>query len=121
MATKATVAEALGKLPLPATPKWPLGVWDTQVLAHGTMSVEIFAPKEHDYQTPHEQDELYIVVTGTGEFVSDGQPYSFAPGDVLFVPAGVEHRFTTFSPDFVAWVIFYGPVGGEQPSTPPQS
>ncbi len=116
MTTKATVSDALGKLPLPATPKWPLGVWDAQVLAHGTMSVEIFAPKDQDFQTPHEQDELYIVVSGTGEFVSAGQPYSFAPGDVLFVPAGVEHRFTTFSPDFVAWVIFYGPVGGEQPS-----
>lgn len=119
MATKATLSEALGKLPLPATSKWPLGVWDTKMLAHGTMSVEIFAPKEHDFQTPHEQDELYIIVTGTGEFVSDGQPYTFYPGDVLFVPAGIEHRFTTFTPDFVAWVVFYGPIGGEQPSATP--
>ncbi len=121
MTTKATVSDALGKLPLPATDKWPLGVWDTQVLAHGTMSVELFAPKAQDFQTPHDQDELYIIVSGAGEFVSDGQPYSFAPGDVLFVPAGVEHRFTTFSADFVAWVIFYGPVGGEQPSATRQS
>jgi len=33
---------------------------------------------------------------------------------VLFVPAGVEHRFTRFTPDFVTWVIFYGPKGGER-------
>jgi mannose-6-phosphate isomerase-like protein (cupin superfamily) len=110
---KATVSEALGKLPLPATAKWPLGVWDTEVIAHGSMSVSLFAPKETDFQTPHEQDEVYIIVTGTGEFICDDQPYSFAPGDVLFVPAGVTHRFTQFTPDFAAWVVFYGPKGGE--------
>ena len=110
---KATVSEALGKLPLPATAKWPLGVWDTEVIAHGSMSVSLFAPKETDFQTPHEQDELYIIVTGSGEFVCGGQPYDFAPADVFFVPAGVEHRFTRFTPDFAAWVVFYGPKGGE--------
>ncbi len=52
-------------------------------------------------------------MSGSGEFVSDGQPYTFAPGDVFFVPAGVEHRFTRFTGDFVTWVIFYGPQGGE--------
>lgn len=110
---KATVADALAQLPLPKTDKWPLGVWDVQVMAHGTMTLEIFAPKGTDFQTPHEQDELYVIVSGSGEFVSDGQPYTFAPGDVFFVPAGVEHRFTRFTDDFVTWVIFYGPRGGE--------
>ncbi len=110
---KATVNEALARLPLPATPKWPLGVWDTEVIAHGSMTLSLFTPKETDFQTPHELDEIYIIVTGAGEFVCDGQPYGFAPGDALFVPAGVEHRFTRFTPDFAAWVIFYGPKGGE--------
>jgi hypothetical protein len=32
---------------------------------------------------------------------------------VLFVPAGHEHRFEDFTPDFATWVIFYGPDGGE--------
>ena len=39
----------------------------------------------------------------------------FQHGDanvLLFVPAGVEHRFTTFSADFKAWVVFFGPQGG---------
>ena len=34
-------------------------------------------------------------------------------GQVLFVPAGIEHRFEDFSDDFSTWVIFYGPAGGE--------
>jgi uncharacterized protein YjlB len=99
---KISLAEALARLPLPKTEKWPLGVWDAEMLAHGTMSLEIFAPKE-----------IYIVVSGSGEFAADNQTYTFGPGDALFVPAGVEHRFTRFTPDFVTWVIFYGPKGGE--------
>jgi hypothetical protein len=31
------------------------------------------------------------------------------------VPAGVVHRFESFSNDLVVWVLFYGPVGGEAP------
>jgi uncharacterized RmlC-like cupin family protein len=37
----------------------------------------------------------------------------FGPGDFLFVPAGIEHRFVNFTDDFSTWVIFYGPKGGE--------
>ena len=38
----------------------------------------------------------------------------FRQGDFLFVPAGIEHRFESFTNDFATWVIFYGPVGGEK-------
>ena len=110
---KVSLSEALSKLPLPSTSEWPLGVWDTEEMAHGSMTLLLFAPKETDFQTPHDQDELYIVMAGSGEFVCDGQPYDFAPGDVLFVPAHIEHRFTRFTPDYAAWVVFYGPKGGE--------
>jgi len=39
---------------------------------------------------------------------------AFAPGDMLFVPAKMEHRFEDFSADFATWVLFYGPTGGER-------
>ena len=38
---------------------------------------------------------------------------SFKENDVLFVPAGIEHRFENFTDDFATWVIFYGEKGGE--------
>ena len=38
---------------------------------------------------------------------------SVPAGEALFVPAGVEHRFEDFTPDFATWVFFYGPEGGE--------
>jgi mannose-6-phosphate isomerase-like protein (cupin superfamily) len=37
----------------------------------------------------------------------------FGPGDALFVPAGMKHRFENFSDDFATWIMFYGPEGGE--------
>jgi len=85
----------------------------TTVMRHGTMSVEYFAPKFKDIQTPHEQDELYIIAAGKGTFIRGDEMVSFQTGDVLFVPAGVKHRFENFSDDFGTWVIFYGPGGGE--------
>ena len=50
---------------------------------------------------------------GRGAFTFGGERVKFGPGDVLFVPAGVVHRFEDFSDDFVVWVLFYGPEGGE--------
>ena len=38
----------------------------------------------------------------------------FERGEVLFVAAGVEHRFENFSDDFSTWVLFHGPEGGEE-------
>lgn len=85
-----------------------------ELFRHGSMSVELYRPEGRDLQQPHRQDELYFVASGTGLFRSGGDLFPFQSGDVLFVPAGVEHRFETFSDDFLVWVIFYGPDGGER-------
>ena len=84
-----------------------------KVMEHGSMEVELYAPRGVDGQNPHSRDELYVVVNGTGEFVNGPERHPFGPGDVLFVPAGVEHRFEDFTDDLAVWVIFYGPEGGE--------
>jgi mannose-6-phosphate isomerase-like protein (cupin superfamily) len=80
-----------------------------QVFAHGSLEVEIYAPRGHDPQTPHSRDEVYVVVAGRGKFFCGGDTRDFAPGELLFVPAGLEHLFLDFSDDFVTWVVFYGP------------
>ncbi|MGL4444481.1 MAG: cupin domain-containing protein [Alsobacter sp.] len=84
-----------------------------RVLGSGSMSVELYRPQVVDPQTPHPQDELYVVVAGSGVFFRAGERLLFKAGDVIFVPAGMEHRFEDFTPDFETWVIFYGPQGGE--------
>jgi mannose-6-phosphate isomerase-like protein (cupin superfamily) len=87
-----------------------------KVLSHGSMSVELYRPINIDPQTPHTQDELYVIINGSGSFYLNGEVSSFQQGDVLFVPAGIEHRFINFTEDFATWVIFYGPEGGEKGS-----
>jgi mannose-6-phosphate isomerase-like protein (cupin superfamily) len=84
-----------------------------ELLQHGSLSVEYYAPKGQDNQTPHDRDELYIIASGEGYFQNGTLRHRFTTGDALFVPAGQPHRFEEFSPNFATWVIFYGPVGGE--------
>lgn len=84
------------------------------LLAHGTMELGYYAPLGSDPQQPHDQDEIYIVMRGSGTFVENGRRQSFEAGDALFVAAGVEHRFEEFTDDLEVWVVFYGARGGEQ-------
>jgi len=112
---KASAVELRKRLPGKASAQWPDGERFIRAMAHGSMSVELYAPVGKDPQTPHAQDELYFVLDGRGEFALAGERHTFAPGDAFFVPAGVEHRFENFTPDFATWVVFWGPAGGEGP------
>ena len=105
---KVTVEEALERLQAHE------GKTFLQLFRHGTMSVEIYQPKGQDFQQPHLQDEIYVVISGSGIFQHGSEECAFQPGDLLFAPAGVEHRFTDFTDDFKVWVIFYGAAGGER-------
>jgi mannose-6-phosphate isomerase-like protein (cupin superfamily) len=104
---KVTVQEGLENLP------GPKGERFAAMLEHVSLRVEIYAPRGSDPQSPHSRDEVYVVVQGSGEFINGPAREPFGPGDLLFVPAGVEHRFINFTEDLVVWVIFYGPEGGE--------
>ena len=101
-------------------PQWALGqlpgnrgeAWRV-LFERGSLELEIYAPRGHDPQEPHDRDEIYVVISGSGTFLNGSQRHGFGPGDLLFVPAGTIHRFEDFSDDFATWVIFYGPPGGE--------
>ena len=84
-------------------------------IRHGSMRVGVYAPRGRDPQQPHTQDEIYIVIKGSGTIVTGDERCPYGPGDVIFVEAGVVHRFEDFSDDFETWVVFYGPEGGERP------
>lgn len=103
-----TLAAAQTLLPAPGThPR------SSAVYQHGSMLLKLFAPRGHDPQPPHTRDELYFVAKGSGWFVNGEKHHRFETGDVLFVAAGVTHRFEDFSDDLSVWVVFYGPEGGE--------
>jgi mannose-6-phosphate isomerase-like protein (cupin superfamily) len=102
-----TLARALERLPGPDGKRF------ARLFEHGTLDVEIYAPRGRDPQQPHTRDEVYFVIQGSGWFVEGEARNPFAPGDLLFVPAGRVHRFEEFTDDLAVWVLFYGPEGGE--------
>lgn len=102
-----TVGEGLALLPGAAGERF------VRLFEHGTLVVEVYAPRGHDPQQPHARDEVYVVASGEGEFVMGDERTRFGAGDFLFVAAGVPHRFENFSEDLAVWVMFYGPEGGE--------
>src|SRR3954449_3743751 len=83
---RVSIPEALALLPGAGGQRF------AKVLEHGSLVVEIYAPRGADPQQPHTRDELYVVVTGSGHFVNGDVRHEFAAGDVLFVPASVTHR-----------------------------
>ncbi len=88
------------------------------LMEHGTMTLRYYQPRGHDPQTPHEQDEIYIVVSGSGTFALGPDEENlarrtFGPGDAIFAAARQVHRFEDFTDDFATWVVFWGARGGE--------
>ncbi len=101
------LARAQARIPGPA------GEHSVSVLQRGTLDVKLSLPTPPNQQTPHAQDEVYVVIRGRGILLHDGERNPFESGDLLFVAAGTEHRFEDFSEDLAVWVVFYGPRGGE--------
>jgi mannose-6-phosphate isomerase-like protein (cupin superfamily) len=83
-------------------------------IERGELYVELYRPEGEDLQAPHERDECYFVVEGNGTFVLGDERVPFEPGDCIFVPAGVVHRFEDFGEHVLTWVLFYGPPGGDR-------
>lgn len=104
---KFSAADFLAKLPLPADEKWKDGIWFTNAFTKNEFELEFFAPRGQDYQTPHEKDEFYIIVSGTADLITENEIINCQPGDALFVAAGKAHHFENISEDFATWVIFF--------------
>jgi mannose-6-phosphate isomerase-like protein (cupin superfamily) len=97
--TRTTVAAA-DRLPNPP------GRLSAQVLNTPGLEVRWYRPPNPDTQTPHDRDEIYVVVRGSGSFERAGESVPFAPGDLLFVAKGEAHRFADHAPDTAVWVVF---------------
>ena len=105
--THVTLADALSMGPPPA------GNLAVPVFSRGSLAVEMYQPKGADLQKPHGRDEVYLVARGRSTFFDGAGRFEVQAGSFIFVAAGQTHRFEDFSPDFAAWVFFYGPEGGD--------
>lgn len=91
----------------------PAGERSVLVLQRGTLDVKLSLPVPPNQQTPHAQDEIYLIIRGRGVLIHDGKRDPFESGDLLFVAAGIEHHYEDFTEDLALWRVFYGPPGGE--------
>ncbi len=57
------------------------------------LGVYVLVAPEPDRQQPHEDDEIYIVLEGSGALEIEGETVRLEVGQAVFVPAGAEHRF----------------------------
>jgi mannose-6-phosphate isomerase-like protein (cupin superfamily) len=71
-----------------------------------------------DDQSPHTEDEIYVVTAGRARIVTPDGAAEVGPGSVIFVPAGEEHRFDEVTEDLALLVVFGPSYGSRAPGLP---
>ncbi|MGW1072384.1 cupin domain-containing protein [Streptomyces sp. NPDC002537] len=82
-----------------------------QFLRERNMSVGLYAldAGDLDPQSPHSQDEVYVVMSGRGAITVGDETTEVGRGSVVYVPAGAVHRFHHISEDLRVLVVFSPP------------
>jgi len=62
-----------------------------------------------DMQSPHLEDEIYVVISGKAILEIDGEKQKVGPGSILFVRANTEHSFFDIEEDLTV-IAFFGPM-----------
>jgi mannose-6-phosphate isomerase-like protein (cupin superfamily) len=84
------------------------------------VGVYVLVAPEPDSQTPHEDDEVYLVVAGSGALDVGGAEVRLSEGDAVFVEAGVAHRFGGYE-TLSLLVVFTPPAAEATPLRDPTS
>lgn len=69
------------------------------------LGVYVLVAPEPDRQQPHVDDEVYVVLEGSGVLEVEGKSVPVKEGDAVFVEAGADHRFTAYE-QLAVFVIF---------------
>src|SRR5438477_12335784 len=72
------------------------------------LGVYVLVAPEPDRQQPHEDDEVYVVLEGSGTLEVEGERVDLREGQAVFVPAGAEHRFVGYE-QLAVLVVFERP------------
>jgi mannose-6-phosphate isomerase-like protein (cupin superfamily) len=88
--------------------------WTEQLrVPHLSIGTYCIAAGGTDEQSPHTEDEVYVVTSGRARIVTPSTHAEVAPGSVIFVPAGEAHRFVDVLEDLTLLVVF-GPAYGSR-------
>lgn len=82
-----------------------------EFLRRDTMSAGVYVldAGAGDDQQPHAQDELYYVIEGRAVLEVDGDQRPVKPGSIVFVAAGVAHRFHSIASKLSVLAVFAPP------------
>jgi mannose-6-phosphate isomerase-like protein (cupin superfamily) len=84
-------------------------------IVHESAGVEVgvyaLVAPEPDRQQPHEDDELYVVLEGTGVLEVEGARVPVREGSAVFVEAHAKHRFTAYEHLSVLVIFEHKPAG----------
>src|SRR5438105_13822489 len=72
------------------------------------LGVYVLVAPEPDRQQPHEDDEVYVVLEGSGALEVEGERVDLREGQAVFVPAGADHRFVGYE-QLAVLVVFARP------------
>jgi mannose-6-phosphate isomerase-like protein (cupin superfamily) len=75
-------------------------------IRHLEAGIIVLHPGEEDIQEPHSADELYCVIEGSGLIELDKSKKPVKRGSIIFVPAGLRHKFCGNKEDLVVLYMF---------------
>jgi mannose-6-phosphate isomerase-like protein (cupin superfamily) len=75
------------------------------------LGVYVLVAPEPDRQQPHSDDEIYVVLEGSGVLEVEGEQVPVSEGSAVFVEAGADHRFTAYEHLSVLVIFEHKPAG----------
>jgi mannose-6-phosphate isomerase-like protein (cupin superfamily) len=80
-----------------------------------SLGLYVLGPGATDEQSPHTEDEAYVVLAGQARFTAGDEVCDVGAGDTLFVPAGMPHHFHDITTELRLVVVFAPPEGSLAP------
>jgi mannose-6-phosphate isomerase-like protein (cupin superfamily) len=78
-----------------------------------SVGLYVLGAGQPDLQGPHTEDEVYYVVAGSGQISVGDEVRDVRAGSIVFVAAGVAHRFHDITSELTLLVVF-GPAEGSR-------
>jgi mannose-6-phosphate isomerase-like protein (cupin superfamily) len=78
------------------------------------VGVYVLVAPEPDKQQPHADDEVYVVLDGSGLLNVEGEAIPVVEGQAIFVPAGADHRFTAY--EGLSVLVIFARTSGSAPA-----
>jgi len=79
-----------------------------EVLSEESVRVELAEFPNPEPKTPHKEDELYFVISGSGMVHVGGETHAVEEGDIVYVEQGMEHDFFDIEDTMTVLVVFTG-------------